>query len=236
MKRARDVAMIIPAHNEADVIEETVMKAKRVMDAISKSYSIVISENGSIDETYEVAKSLVERYPGKVTTIHIDKAGKGIAINTAVSRVKADLYLMIDADMPVESIDSFKALIDEARKHGIASGSRNIPGSISFRPVTRRILSLLFNLLTRLLFRGGSRDYLCGFKAFRKDVTEKVIPKIKSEGWFWDVEFIIKARNEGFSLVEIPVIWKERRKSKMRSLRAVPSLAFDLIKLRLGLM
>lgn len=232
----KDIAVIIPAHNEAEVIRDTVIKAKRMMDEISKSYWIVISDNGSTDETYEIAKQLDSLYPSRVIALHINKAGKGIAINTAVSRVDANLYVMFDADMPVESVESFRALIREARKHHIASGSRNISGSKSLRSRTRKVLSLSFNYLVRLFFQDGVRDHLCGFKAFTREVAKKVIPKMKTEGWFWDVEFIVKAKREGFSLVEIPVTWRERRKSRVKFLRVIPSLMLDVIKLRLGLM
>jgi hypothetical protein len=68
----------------------------------------------------------------------------------------------------------------------------------------RRAASKCYSKLVRFLFGLEIRDYQCGFKAFRKEVIQKILPTVESKGWSWDTEILIRSYLAGYKIKEIP--------------------------------
>ena len=122
------------------------------------------------------------------------------------------------------------------RGYDIVIGSRNITGSNVSRPFSRTLSSLFYNFLVRLVFSDGIHDHQCGFKVFRSNVLDS-IGTIESNGFFFDTELLVRAKKQGYSIVEYPVIWQEPldRKSKINILRDGLKIGIELLKLRIKL-
>jgi len=97
------------------------------------------------------------------------------------------------------------------------TGSRYIKGSDVERNFKRRTLSLIYNILIRIILRVNFKDAQCGFKAMSKRLVSEVIPKTTDNGWFWDTELMILAGRSGFKILEVPVSWREVRDELRRS-------------------
>ena len=216
------VAAIIPAHDEAAILERN---AKRVSwwgrEAYGDGFTLVLSENGSSDSTAWVAR-LMEKLLPETLAIASAAPGKGGAVKRAAAAVEADVYLMMDADLSAD-FASAEALVDAvAAGADAAVGSRRLEGSVVERPLVRRIATAVYALAARLALGLRVRDLQCGCKAFSRRVRDEVLPRVKDDGFFFDTEFLARLARGGFRIEEIPVRWTDRsapgRVSKVRLL------------------
>jgi len=89
---------------------------------------------------------------------------------------------------------------------------------------------LCFRFLVFLLF-GLTIETQSTFRAFRKEVKEKI--EFKANSWAWDVEFLYKAKKAGFRICNYPVIYEERKKGKSKiSFITSIKMFFELLKIR----
>jgi hypothetical protein len=94
------------------------------------------------------------------------------------------------------------------------------------------MFSLAYNLLVRMLFLDNVHDHQCGFKAMRHDVAE-AMSDIKSNGFFFDTEMILRCKKSGFRVNEMGVEWSEKRansSSKVRLFHDGARMGLDLLK------
>lgn len=217
------VAAIIPAHDEAVILEES---ARRVWawgrGHFGDGFRLVISENGSADSTAWLSR-LLEKLLTGCTAIVSKESGKGGAIKRAAAAVEADVYLMIDADLSAD-LASAEALVKAvAAGVDIAIGSRRLPDSRVERPWFRRLATAVYAAVAQVLLGLGISDLQCGCKAFSRRVRDEVLPAVREDGFFFDTELLTRLRRASVRIEEIPVVWTERLmdagKSKVHLLR-----------------
>ncbi|HIE14206.1 TPA: glycosyltransferase [Candidatus Bathyarchaeota archaeon] len=204
----------IPVYNEVNLVEDAVKTVERAAAKITDDYKVVIAEDGSTDGTLKKIIELSESNP-HVTYLHsIERLGRGRSLKRAWKRIDGQIYVYLDSDLATD-MTFFPQLVKWIENgYDLVTGSRYMPGSIVERPILREIISRIYNLILRFLFRTGVKDHQCGFKAFSRRLIRQVLPKCNSTHWFWDSEIIILAKREGYNILEIPVRWKERRRRK----------------------
>ncbi len=230
------VACLIPAHNEAAILEAN---AGRVSEwgraAFGPDFMLVLSENGSTDSTAWLARVLEKTLPNCIA-LSARQPGKGGAIKRAAASVEADVYLMLDADLSAD-LDSAAALVRAvAAGADIAVGSRRLPGARVTRPLLRRLLTWMYALTAEAALRTGVRDLQCGCKAFSRRVRDTFLPRVRDEGLFFDTELIARLRSAGAEITELPVTWNERGRgagqSKVRPLQTGWTFLRNVLTLR----
>lgn len=202
------VTLVLPMHNEASRIESTVEVAEKILS--NHDSEIIVSEDGCIDGTPELARELERQ--GRIKHLHSDKKlGRGRAVERAFSVAKGDILLYMDADLSTNP-ERLQDLIG-ALKGGcdVVTGSRYVLGSETTRNPIRKVLSFAYNFFTRLLLGSKVRDHQCGFKGLTRKAADELLP-LEYGHWFWDTELLVKAQRAGFSVKEIPVEWKEVEK------------------------
>ena len=225
--KMNELTVIVPAHNEARCLEKNMLNLVSHLNKLRVPYNVIIVEDGSNDGTHDVASKISSKIP-QVKTIHIqNRIGKGTAINNALKNVRHGHIVIMDADLAA-NFKCLPELIRTARDSGgVALGSRFIAGANTRRPLRRTIASRIFNLIVNLLFRTEIRDHQCGFKAFGKNILDKILPNMRNSYWIWDSEFIIRAQRAGYQTVEIPVVWREPR-HESPLLRITPRMIIEL--------
>ena len=206
----KEIAVIVPARNEAECIEENMLALEGFLASNFPSHEIIISEDGSTDGTGRIAASLSARNRD-IIHLHSDKRlGKGKAINNAILSSGARSILIMDADLPagLSCIPRMVRLLDD---NDIVMGSRLAKGSVVERSMARSFTSISYNTFVRLLFRTGVRDHQCGVKAMRGSLKDVVLG-MRESGFFWDTELIVRARRRNRRLSEMPISWREREK------------------------
>jgi hypothetical protein len=98
-------------------------------------------------------------------------------------------------------------------------------------------MSRIYNFSVKLLFGGKISDYQCGFKAFRKQALRCVIDKVVEDSFLFDTELIVRMKNNGVRMIEIPVKWMEPegRIPKFNLVADGLKMLFRLLRLRLRL-
>jgi glycosyltransferase involved in cell wall biosynthesis len=226
------LSIIIPAYNEATRLPASLEKIHAFLQGQSYTAEIVVVENGSSDDTLELAQALQVKIDNLIV-IHEEQRGKGWAVRRGMQVSRGQYRFICDADlsMPIEELPRFFPPLSEDMPITIAS--REACGAVRYdEPQYRHIIGRVFNWMVRLLLLPGLQDTQCGFKCFRADVVEKVFPLVTISGWTFDVEALFIARRLGYTIKEIPIPWYYNSHSNIRVLRDSLQMGSDLLKIR----
>jgi len=226
------VSVVVPAYNQKDKLEGCVEAVKRsLQDANIREFEIIIAEDGSRDGSFEEANRLWRKYPF-VKVSHVNKkSGRGSAVCRGFVEATGEVLAYIDADQATET-SHLPALIDAARKTGIATGSRYLKKSAASRGARRLVFSRVFNWLVRALLGSKVSDHQCGFKAFRRGVAKDLCARTKEKHWLWDTEILVLAQRQGLVVSEIPVVWREQGNTTVRFKNDVWDMFWGIMRLR----
>lgn len=199
------VSVIIPAYQEESAIADALHRLLDVLDGTDRPYEVLVVSDGSTDDTARIARS-VER-PHVSVIEYSPNRGKGYAQALGVRETRHPLVLFMDGDLDLDPsvIPNYLDLIESGAADGVV-GSKVHPDSIVDYPWTRRLLSRVFRILTRLLIGLNLGDTQTGLKAFRRDVMADVASQCDSQGFTFDLELLCRLNDRGARIVEGPVI------------------------------
>jgi len=210
------VSLVIPIHNEADVLEENVSKFDDYMLSLNVPYEILLCDNGSSDDSFEISKkiSLIRR---GVKVLHEDKRGLGIGIKLGILNSRFENIMFYAIDLPF-GLEIIKESLDKFNVNGcdLVIGSKaNVYSNINV-PIKRKIFSKSYNFLLRLFF-GLKIGDTQGSMMFKSLNVLKFIDYLDASNAFIQAQICIYHNLYGFNICEIPVNYSSYRKgSKMR--------------------
>jgi len=228
------LSIIIPAHNEETRLPETL---RRVFDFTARqpySTEIVMVENGSSDQTYQIAQAFAKQH-AQLSLLQEAQKGKGRAVRQGMLAAHGEYRFMCDVDfsMPVSEIERF--LPPSLQGYDVAIASREASGAQRIgEPYYRHFIGRIYNGLIRILALPGLQDTQCGFKCFRGGVAEDLFKRQTLTGWSFDVEILFIARLLGYKIVEIPIPWYYDPHSKISVVRDSFKMGMDLLTIRLN--
>ena len=214
-----NVAIVIPAHNEENFIEESIHSLEEYISSsltsVSKyNFSILIAEDGSSDNTLHIIQKVSRKYSNIIIKHSPNKLGRGRAVKKAWRDMNADIYAYMDADLAT-NLSNFGILLSTCSEgFDIVTGSRYVPHSNIERPFLREIVSKIYNKTINILFKTAVKDHQCGFKAVSKNARDIILNKSIFDDWFWDTEIFVIARYNGLKVTELPIEWQEKRGTK----------------------
>lgn len=218
--------LVLPTYNEAGNIEPLVEKAITSMPPDAR---VLIVDDNSPDGTGEVADRLALEHP--VEVIHrAGKEGLGSAyvagFNYALQH-GAGLILQMDSDFSHDPSD-LRRLIEASDHADVVLGSRYIAeGGVEDWSLIRRLISRGGSAYARLVLGVRVRDLTGGFKCFRCEVLEGINPEtIRSKGYAFQIEMTYRSIRKGFDVVEMPIIFTDRRVGKSKMSRTIVFEAF----------
>jgi dolichol-phosphate mannosyltransferase len=228
--------LILPTYNEAENVGPLVEAARA---ELPPSAQVLIVDDSSPDGTGEVADRLAAADEGVHVLHRPRKEGLGPAyiagFRHALGR-GAGLVLEMDSDFSHDPA-YLPRLLEAARRADVVLGSRYVPGGgVSDWGPLRRAVSRGGSSYARLVLGVDVRDLTGGFKCFRREVLEAIdLDSISSRGYAFQVEMTYRAIRRGFRVVEVPIIFRERRvgTSKM-DLSIVAEAVWRLPLLRFG--
>lgn len=227
-----NISVVIPAYNEEKRIGPTLRQVTAFLQKHFDSYEIIIIDDCSDDRTDEVVSEYKEH---NVRVIRNDtNKGKGYSVKRGIQNARYPLVLFTDSDLstPIEELERFIQHINDG--YDIVIASRNLKGSTIKveQPFYRQVLGKTFPLLVNLLILKGFKDTQCGFKLFRTDAAKKIIELQTFERFSFDVELLFIAIKNGFKVKEAPVVWIDRKGTKVNPLTDGFSMLIDLFKIR----
>lgn len=224
------ISIIMPAYNEAGHIASSIDETAKAFDSFGYSWELIVVDDGSSDDTFERAAALCEKYPQLIIKKNSYNLGKGRAIKKAVHYVTGDYVLFLDADMDLHP-NQFPALFDIMRLNSadIVIGSKLHPNSIVRYPLQRRIISLVYYLLVRLLFNLPCHDTQTGLKLFKTEVLRNVLPRILVKAFAFDLEVLVNAHHLGYKIAEAPIVLSSQRPYGRIGSRAIFVTGWDTL-------
>ena len=217
------VSLVIPMYNESAIIADTLRQTSEYMDAtFGGDFEIIFSDDGSTDNCRAVVDSFSEQFPAVRSVGYESNRGKGSAIRTGVLAAKGDIVIFTDCDLAY-GLDVVKRAVDIfeiSPETDIVIGSRNL-SSDGYEGYTfiRKLASKTY--IKCLALAAGFRlsDSQCGFKCFRHETAQKIFSTCEVDGFAFDFEVLIKAKNLGVKITEMPVKVINHRASKVNVLR-----------------
>ena len=211
------VDIVVPVLNEEKILQKSITTLDEYMAKhLPYRYQITIVDNGSQDKTLELAKNLAKKHRS-VRVMSLVERGRGRALKQVWQNSPADILAYMDVDLST-SLDDFLPMIQPlvAGEAGVAIGSRLMKDSKTSRGVKREFISRCYNNIIKWTSGTKFSDAQCGFKAIRRDVAAKFLPKIKDNEWFFDTELLIKTEWAGVPIHEQPVTWIEDTDSRVK--------------------
>jgi dolichol-phosphate mannosyltransferase len=205
------LSVVIPAHDEAGSIPETLDGIVAALSAEDVDYEIVVVDDASADDTLDVVRAVSAANPRVVGHPSHLPRGFGHAVRAGLERSSGDAVAIVMADgsdSPSDLVTYYRLL---EQGYDCAFGSRFIRGSsVQDYPRFKLALNRASNLVISMLFRHGYNDTTNAFKAYRREVIETVQPLL-SNHFNLTVELPLKAIVRGHSYAVVPISWRNRK-------------------------
>ena len=214
--------VVIPTYNEAGNVPHIVPQVL----AQDPRLEILVVDDNSPDGTGQLAAAIAAKEP-RVHVLHREgKLGLGTAYLTgfrwALDR-GYDYVFEMDADFShdPEHLKQFLKAIEDA---DLVLGSRYLGGKVTIVnwPMPRLLLSYCANLYARWVTGLRIWDLTGGFKCFRRRVLEAIdLPRVRSNGYAFQIEMSVRAWRKGFTLKEIPIVFVDRTEGQSKMNKAI---------------
>jgi glycosyltransferase involved in cell wall biosynthesis len=231
VSEALEMSVIIPVHNEAPIIEGSIRELHARLEKFSNSFEIIIAENGSRDETADIAHELTRSMP-RVRLLQIGEPNYGRALREGIKvargkYIHCDEIDICDADFHRRARELF---FGDDGGFDLVVGSKTMQGARDQRPVSRRLATKVINGMLRvsLGFHGTDTH---GLKAFRREAILPVVDQCVVDRDMFASELVIRSEREGKRIVEIPLNLKEKRNPSIQLTKRVPRVLKNLVQL-----
>ncbi|HTI25632.1 MAG TPA: polyprenol monophosphomannose synthase [Kutzneria sp.] len=204
------VLVVIPTYNERENLGPIVA---RLHEALPEVHALVV-DDGSPDGTGELADQMAAA-DDRVHVLHrTEKAGLGAAYVAGFGwALERDYGVIVEMDADgSHGPEDLPRLLDALTDADLVLGSRYVPGGrVVNWPKYRELISRGGGLYSRLALGAKIRDITGGFKAFRREVLEKInIQSVASQGYCFQIDLTWRTIEAGFEVVEVPITFTER--------------------------
>jgi len=199
--RVPALSFFFPAHNEAANIEALVLEALEALPGLAEDFEIVAVDDGSRDETPQIADRLAAEHAPVRVVHHPVNRGYGAAVRTGLAAARHPLVFFTDGDRQFRVADLARLLdrLAQADDPDVVVGYRLRRAD----PLVRLLYARAYRLALRIFYGLPVRDPDCAFKLFRRAALEDI--RLESGGAFMSAELLIKLRRRGRRIVEAGV-------------------------------
>ncbi len=230
MEKKFDVSFVLPMFNERDNIRDSIAQLRSCAGDIANDYEIVIVDDASTDDSADIVEE-ISKEDSQVKLFRLSKNSKfGGAFAKGFKKASKEIILYVDSDMPVgaEDIKTSFSLICEA---DVVTGYSNVKKGDT---LLRKIISLSYNMLVKVLFGLKVRDINSGYKIVRKKVIDDL--EFISRSPFIDVEIFLQAKKNNYRVKQFPMIFRTRMggRSYIASLPIIFATFRDMFKVKIN--
>jgi dolichol-phosphate mannosyltransferase len=225
------VWVVIPTYNEADNVEGIVRAAAAELERlVPGGYRILVVDDASPDGTGELADALALQMP-EVEVLHREaKTGLGHAYLAGFAHALAGgAAMVVEMDADFSHDPAYLAELLAASEHAdLVLGSRYVPGGgVEDWGLLRRLISRGGGLYARIVLQVQINDLTGGFKCIDRRVLEAIdLDSVRAEGYVFQIEVTYRALLAGFTVREVPIVFRDRTagSSKMSSRIALEAM------------
>lgn len=228
MEKMRDktLSVVIPVHNEASNIKKLGEELIEALSLLRIDWEIVVVDDGSWDDTWKLLKEWRERAGGRLKLMRLARNyGQTLALRAGVETAKGDIVVTMDGDLQNDPKDIPKLIEKLEEGYDVVSGWRK-DRKDAF--LTRRLPSLIGNIVVSAVSGLKLHDYGCTLKAYRSEV-------IKAVPLYGEMHRLVPALADwmGALVTEVEVSHRKRIGGKSKySLSRIFAVIIDLITLR----
>jgi len=225
------ISVVMPAYNEAQHIVSNLLETVNTLSDFEYDFEVIVVDDGSPDKTYIEAARLLSSHPERVRVVHYDNnSGKGHALMTGSWFARGDYIVFLDADMDLHPAQVPTLLgIAEATNADVVIGSKAHPLSDVNYPRKRRVYSWGYYALVRALFGLPVKDTQTGLKVFKREVLQRVFPRILAKRFAFDIEVLANAHRLGYKIESAPITLDFRRSLGRINWRDVAKVMCDTL-------
>uniref|UniRef100_A0A1Q3FBS5 Dolichol-phosphate mannosyltransferase subunit 1 n=1 Tax=Culex tarsalis TaxID=7177 RepID=A0A1Q3FBS5_CULTA len=207
-------SILLPTYNEKDNLPIIIWLIVKYMQESKIDYEVIVIDDGSPDGTLEVAKQLQKIYGEDRILLRprASKLGLGTAYIHGIEHASGNYIIIMDADLShhPKFIPQFIEL-QRAHNYDVVSGTRySGTGGVYGWDFKRKLISRGANFLSQLLLRPNASDLTGSFRLYKRDVLKELIARCKSKGYVFQMEMIVRARQLGYTVGEVPISFVDR--------------------------
>jgi dolichyl-phosphate beta-glucosyltransferase len=231
---AVDLSIVIPAYNEETRLPASLSTIAAYLSARASGprVEVLVVDDGSSDATGPRAQEAARRHGLPLRVIRLaENRGKGAAVRAGCLEATGALVLVSDADFSTPVYEWEKLAAAGAP---VAIGSRALDEALvkEKQPFFRQAMGKLFNRLVRLVAVPGIHDTQCGFKLFTREAAHEIFSRAKVDRFAYDVEALLLARQLGYAIAEVPVLWFNSADSRV-TLFGGAQAYWDVLRIRM---
>jgi glycosyltransferase involved in cell wall biosynthesis len=223
------LSVLMPAHNLGRVIAANV---RRVRDVLARHvpFEIIVVDDGSRDDTRAELERAAAEVPELTPVFVHQNAGKGAALRSGFEASTGSHVLLLDADLdlPPEQIATFFRVM---RRDGadVVIGAKRHPESRLAYPWHRRLTSMVYFTIVKLLIGLPIRDTQTGIKLFKRDTLAWALPRMLVKQFAFDLELLAVIHEHGYRIAEAPVVLNFQARFGCVRLSSVKQVMIDTL-------
>jgi dolichyl-phosphate beta-glucosyltransferase len=236
------VSLVIPAYQEA----RRVPRLLRALGGTARGdlraaglelHEAIVVDDGSNDGTGAVLAEGAAREPLlRSLTAPPGRRGKGHAVAHGIRHATGDLVLLVDVDLSAPLSETHKLSAVLRRGADVAVGSRALDGAhVEDTPLPRELMGRTFNAFVRAATGLDLRDTQCPLKLLDAGLARRLTERQIATGFAFDVELLLRARQAGARIVEVPIAFRHDRDSRVRPVASAAAMAWDVLRLAVRL-
>ncbi|MGB1931939.1 MAG: glycosyltransferase family 2 protein, partial [Flavobacteriales bacterium] len=166
-----NISVVVPSYNESESLAELCTWIEKVMTSNSFTYEIIIADDGSTDDSWEVIQKLSKSNSNIKGIKFRRNYGKSAALNIAFAKAEGNVVITMDADLqdsPEEIPELYRLITEEG--WDVVSGWKKK----RYDPITKTIPTKLYNWAARQASGIYLHDFNCGLKSYKKDVIKNI--------------------------------------------------------------
>ena len=223
-------SIVIPIYNEEDILEESLNNIISICERTDVDYEIIISENGSTDNTKNLAIKF-EQSNSKIVLIKSDNPNYGEALKRGFLKCKNEIIISFDIDYYSENFLKECLCLEEEYAGLVAS--KRLNNSEDGRRLIRKLATNFFVYLLKFLFKTKLSD-THGMKAIKKSFVNDHINLVSSTQDLFDTELLLRIEKSGEKFKEVPAKINEIRPSVSLIYKRIPRTLKSLFKLKIN--
>lgn len=205
MEKLPSLSIFFPFWNEEENIAKVAQNALKLADSLAWKWEIILIDDGSSDKTLQIAQEIAKKEKYIKVLTHQPNRGYGAALKEGFAASQYDYVVFTDGDGQFD-FNEVRNFIAKIRDYDLVIGYRKKRKDA----LGRHLLMNLLKIWDFVLFGIHFKDIDCGFKMFRKEALEKILP-LRSEGAMITTEILVKAKKKNLRIFEIPVSHFQRR-------------------------
>ena len=221
------VSIALPIHNEEKHLTHSLHNLlKEVEKNIKIPYEIILLENGSTDESWNICKEFQKKFPDIIRIVHLPKRSYGLAIKEGIFLSKFEIVVLFNVDF--WDIRFLVKSIELLASCDIIVGSKTLIMSKDERPLLRKQITYWFNVLLRAFYNFPGTD-THGIKAFKRAHILPIAKSCYPLHELYDTQLVLRACKKKLIYLELPITVSEKRPSRYPPIRRTINLLHDLI-------